>query len=293
MTEISNIVSQISTFRNKNKLTVLEEKRLADDLGSILHRLKAREYKIGNVSVNTFNIPDRTKEFFCFMDYYHQVGKAWEKILKNIRVKKFKQVCDLCPGYMPKVLLGLFYCDYKGKVVLVDQDINSMKELKTFMALFNPKFTIQLTKTNLFKLRNCFIFPVILANHIIDDLAMDYFARKRGIAMQSIYDNEKTFLEHWNYITIKADSNIAELMPKIVSFLNKLTKKGSLIILTHYRSYIERIFNLKNVTTFNKKLLANVTSTLCQNDFIKLPNRVERALNKFKSDAIYILKRIH
>jgi hypothetical protein len=65
------IIQDIDLTINSLKLSQIEKKRLNNDLNVIFDRIKKREYIMTDFSSdNRFNIPDRTKEFFNYLDSY-------------------------------------------------------------------------------------------------------------------------------------------------------------------------------------------------------------------------------
>lgn len=292
---MNEFLNKIAEFLSGRKISLIEEKRLNKDLDAVFERLSKREYQRAGFSNNKFDIQDRTREFFTYLDFYCFMGKTWARVLKKININRYKQVVDLCPGYTPKVELALFYLGYKGEIMLLDQENSSTKQVEKFMQLFNPKYKIKRKKINLFgDLKDK--YQIIIGNHIIDDLVIDYFCKKTKIKPSEVYEKEGKLVEVWKRIFADKKNITKNLVPKISKIFEKLMAKNGLILIAQYQSYIERMLDLKGVNSFNKNLLKEIAKTLCSKNFTDETGTVKESLRGYKghfsANEIYVLKKV-
>lgn len=262
-------------------ISQIELSHLNKDLEAVIDRLEKDEYKKSGFTGNKFNVPDRTREFYIYLQFYCEIGQNWAKILRTINVNKYKEVVDLCPGYTPKIELALFYSGFKGKVIAIDKDIDSPKRLVKFMELFNPPFKIIPTKLDLFdnfKSKH----KLIIGNHVIDDLVVDLFCKKWGISQTEIYEKEGAIINLWNKILTDKNKNLSESLEKIANIFERITSKNSLILLSQYKSYMERLLNLDEAARFSRTLFNMIIKELCKKGFKNEQKLIEKSFKKYK-----------
>lgn len=257
-------LKKIDTAFTKTKLTALEKKRLNKDLLVIKDRIEKREYIQTDFSKdNKFNIPDRTKDFFWYLDSYCLTWKTISKILNALKVKKYSSVVDLCSGWAPKVTLWFFYSNYKWKVILLDKDNKSTWKLINFMKLFNPIYKLEKKSIDLF-LDFDFKSDFIVANHVIDDLIISYFSQEYNYKVSNIYESENNLLKCWNNILDSWDQFKEKVIFVLSKIFDNLLLNNWIIILSQYQSMIEYLLDLQNVTIFNKDVLYWVKKLLLE-----------------------------
>lgn len=274
-------LEEIRKFARKKRVTHLERKRLGKDLEVVYDRLRKKEYQKGGFATNKFDVPDRTREFYIYLEFYCIVGKTWAALLKEFGINRFPEVVDLCPGYTPKIELALFYLNYRGKLIVIDKDVKAISELEKFMELFHPSYTLVKRSANLFA-ENRKTYDVVLANHAIDDFVIHYFAQKFSVSLRDIYETEGTFVGLWKRILKNKKQNLEEMEQVIVKMLESLVKKNGWLFAAHYKSYMERLLDMNEVAQFNRVLFQRVIETLCLKDFIRHDEIAKRAFQKFR-----------
>lgn len=288
-------LAQITQLTKKLKLTKLEQKRLCKDLEAVQKRLETREYRLGGFNMNVFDVPDRTREFYIYLKFYCDIGLSWKHIFSGLKVNRYKEIIDLCPGYTPKIELGLFYSNYKGTLFVIDKDKNAIKELNDLLALFQPAFQIKPIIIDLFqKTPKKGLF--VTGNHFIDDFALSYFAQKWKIKISDIYEKEGMAVSTWNKIIAKKE-HLKEVVEKTAKVIAKCVEKQGYICLTQYESYMERLLGLKKVTKFNELALKEIKKILIEkHGFQDEHHIVNKALkNKrtyLKSNHFILLKNV-
>jgi hypothetical protein len=274
---ITNATKHISTT---------EEKRLFRDLQAIDGRLRTDDYKRFSGTRNLFDIPDRTKEIFTELQFYAAIGRSWEQIVRTIGITKSSSVADICPGFIPKVELGLFYAGFTGDVTIIDQDAKSIKQLQQFLMLFQPKFSVTPHITNVF-LRKQQPFDLVLANHVIDDLIMFHFSRKEGIPLTKIYDTEEEYVALWRYILSDKRSHCSEIVKILLTTFSAYVLPNGYLCLTYYKSYMERMLRMKETYLFHKRVFTQLISEMSQNGFLIRSDLLDDA---FKIQEGYLKK---
>lgn len=291
-----NTLANLNTIAElaKKKINNLENERLNYDLETIIERINKKEYQKGSFSKNKFNVPDRTKEFYVYTNFYCDIGKNWAKLLKPFNVNKYSEIVDLCPGFTPKIELALFYLGYKNQLTVIDKKISFLGDLEKFTKLFNPHFKLVKKKLDLFsnfKSRHQFI----IANHIIDDLAMDHFAKKYEFKIDDIYQNENCMKNFWQKIIADKEKNISEISDLIAEIFIKIVDSKGYLFISQYKSYMEKLLNMNSVPYFNKKVLKVVVDKLSKSGFTNDRAIVKKALanykGHFKAEDCYVLKK--
>jgi hypothetical protein len=277
---IDLFIEKINAFLSQNKLTKIEEKRLLNNLDVIYDRLRKGEYKKTSFSKNKFDVPNRAKEIYTDLQFYSLLGKTWAQLLEPLEINKFTKIVDLCPGYTPKIELALFYLGYKGEVIVLDNDVESVTELKKFMALFNPQFAITERIVNLFN-PSKEKYQLVLANHVIDDLVLSHFSQKKGVSLKNIYEKEGALIDLWKYILSNKESHLNEIIPRIASVFDQLIEKNGLLCMSHYKSYMEKILDMDDAAGFNREVFKQVAQELSLRGFVQEGNVVEN-LKKYK-----------
>jgi hypothetical protein len=289
------IIQDIDLTINSLKLSQIEKKRLNNDLNVIFDRIKKREYIMTDFSSdNRFNIPDRTKEFFNYLDSYCDTWKTISKILNKLKVKNYDNVVDLCSGWAPKVTLWFFYSNYSKNLILVDKDKKSASKLINFMKLFNPEYKLKKVCFDLFwefDFRSNFI----VWNHIIDDLIVSYYSKKCNYNISNLYVSEKNLLKCWkNILNLWYDFK-NDISNELFRILNKMSTKDWIIILSQYQSMIEYLLDMNDVTNYNKDVLLNVKEIFLKSGYEDiwgfLPEVLKWKKEAFKSSECIILRK--
>lgn len=257
-------LQKIDSALSKTKLSGLEKKRLNKDLVVVQERILKREYLHRDFATdNKFNIPDRTKDFFRYLDSYCLTGKTISKVLNALKVNKYASVVDLCSGWAPKVTLWLFYSQYSWKLILLDKDKKSTTKLINFMKLFNPSYKLEKQSIDLFWDFD-FKSDFIVANHVIDDLIISYFSQEYNYKVSNIYESENNLLKCRKNILLTGDDFKQKVSTLLCDLFDKMVLNNGIIILTQYQSMIEYLLNLNEVTTYNKDVLYEVKKLLLE-----------------------------
>ena len=125
-------------------------------------------------------------------------------------------------------------------------------------------------------------YDLVLGNHIIDDLAVYYFSQKAGISLDKFYANEEVAQQVWKGILAKRLDSVNEITEKIVDILDKVTGKGGYLCLSQYKSYSEKLFDMKEAYNFNKAVFKKVQRILVKGGFVSKEKLLTKAFNGYK-----------
>jgi hypothetical protein len=276
---IKSTIKNIINFVDTKRFTKIEEKRLLGNLLTVHDRLIKRDYQKYGYSENKFDVPNRAIEVYAELEFYSLIGKTWSKILSALNIQNNPQIIDLCPGFVPKIELGLFYLQYEGKVIVIDKDSRALSALIKFMNLFNPKFKVSKKVINLFG-RFKENYEVILANHLIDDLVLCYFSNKLKMKLSDVYEKEGNVKKVWEYVLKDKKGNLDIITMIIVKILVQLIGSKGLICMTYYKSYLDKILDMDDAYNFNRELFKKIVGELLSRGFSEDKEVVKKALKK-------------
>ena len=277
---IKETLGKIENFVQKECLSDIENERLQANLEAVYQRLEKRDYQRFSYSTNVFDVQNRVQDIFTDLEFYSYLGKTWASILSELKLENFSKILDICPGYSPKIELGLYYLGYKGKLIVLDKDKQSFCFLQKFTDLFNVGYDMEAKFSDFFEKKDE-QYELVVANHVLDDLTVDYFAKKQGTSLKDIYANEQEMIKIWNYILKDKKQNMEEILPLLVNSFDGFVKKGGYFCLAQYKSYMEKMLGMEETSKFNKDLFEEVVSKLTDRDFEIVNHKVKNAFHKF------------
>ena len=294
MDKNTNYLDLINHYIQNTSVTKPETKRLNSELELIYRKLSKNQYKVHDFSKkNQFNIPERTQEFFAYLDSYCLTGRTIAKILMKLDINRYDSVVDLCSGWAPKVTLALYYAHYKKEVVLIDKKKEYMDQLEKFMPLFYIKYKISKRPVDVFsKSKNN--YPFIIANHIIDDLIIEFYCRKHNIDTSSVYESEQKLIEIWNQILKAKKTLTPEILEMFLQIFADITTKNGILIISQYQSLIEDLLNLSDVTKYCKEVMNKLKDLLTLHGFSHMkdiPLVLENFQGAFNEKECFVLKK--
>jgi hypothetical protein len=266
---MNDCLYHIQEILKTKKISDSANKRLFRDFETIYKRLEKDEYETSGIVENIFDIPDKTQQLYKLLETYTQIAKDWSLVLNKIPIYKYKEIVDICPGFAPKVEIGLCYLNYKGKVLLLDNNLKSTKRLIKFIELFNPQFEMSSYSQDIFSLHKE-QFSFIIGNHIIDDLILSYFAQKSGTLLINLYEKERELITMWNKILENEEYNFEKITRKLSQIFLSLIRKNGYLCLSIYKSYVERMLDLEKSYKFTRKVFYKLIDILTSNGFTKI-----------------------
>lgn len=280
-------IEKIRSFVEKATMGAKEGDNLSTDLEAIRERLESGNYKDTHfLNRNIFDVPKRTEEFLGYMESYSRVGRCIQTLFQSINLPKAGSVLDLCAGWAPKVPLGLYYYGFEGDLTVLDSEEKSIKTVKDFMKLFHIQYSIQPRVGDFWDMKNNKDYDVIMANHIIDDLAVDYFCKKKKIEIE-IYKNEASLKFVWEEILKEKDFQ-RTFSALLAEKLGSLCGEKSFLIITQYKSLIEHLLNLEAVTKWNRDVFLNIKGDLQKRGFVLKPSLDIPTHSYFQNEDVLI-----
>jgi hypothetical protein len=292
--EAGRVLERLNTQLLEGDYQPIEHARLARDLERVEQRLIKGEYFYTDFAGNTFNVPERTREYFIYFNSYFKAARTWARVLEKIDVHRFSEVADLCPGWAPKLELALFYLQYKGKLVLLDKDASSLEQNQSFIRLFNPQYEVRSLVTDIFDLKES-PGELVLANHLIDDLLLNLCAAEAGFDPLAIYEREESMKNAWDLILGRRRYFFSKIVDELAQLFLRLVPKGGCLILTQYQAYVEKLLDLQQAAAFCKEVALGVVERLKNAGFSDDPSLVRTSLagisGWFEADECFLLER--
>lgn len=261
-------------------LSEVERTRARRDLARLRERLVRRDYAISGYGTNTFDIPDRAEELLTEIDFHASLGRVWAAVLSAHELGRAPRVLDLCPGWTPKVELGLLYAGFSGEVLLLDQNAAALAKLERFLALFGPKFSVRRLVADLFTVELP-PQPVVIGHHLIDDVAIDAACGAIGLPPARVYSEESAFREVWGVLLGEPELWRERLTERLSVGLHRLVAPGGALLLAQYPSYTERLLGLHQASAFSRQVLDLVAHRLMGRGYQALDLSAARGVSAF------------
>lgn len=261
-------------------MSELEHTRALRDLTRLRDRLERRDYAISAYGTNTFDIPDRAEELLTEIDFHASLGRAWAAILRAHELQRSPSALDLCPGWTPKVELGLYYAGFQGELLILDRSAPALAKLERFLALFGPPFGVRPLVADLFQVELA-PQPLVIGHHLVDDVAIDAACERAGLDPAQVYTEEAAFRRVWTILLRDAAAWRAHLVDHLAAGLHRLVAPGGVILLAQYPSYTERLLGMQEASAFSAEVLAGVCGWLQARGYQPLDMSAARGVSKF------------
>lgn len=272
----------------------LEAERLIRDLERVRVRLHKGDYARVDYGGNIFDVRTKVKEFFTYMDFYMQVGRAWSAIFGELPLREYSRVIDLCPGWSPKIELGLYNLDFQGEVCVVDSCAESVDELVRFMGLFRHGLRFVPLVLDIFQ-PSGLSASLVVGNHLLDDLALGKLAPRFGLQPEELYRSEDGIRRAWELIISRRNEHLEELTQLVAPALGDFVAPGGYLILSQYAAFSERLLDLHSAVDFCRELMLSCASALSAKGFRRDTELAGRALAGkgliFGADDCLVLRR--
>ncbi len=190
------------------------------------------------------------------LDYYQYCVETWSGIFKQIDFSKIDTIIDLCLGWAPKIELALLKTDFKGKLFAVDKSQNNLDIFSSILEPFNKNYQAILKKIDILEDNHFFRNQanVVLANHIIDDIILDFYIKAKGINDNNIFSDINFLKQTWVEI-LQKNSTIVNVFDLFKKTIVNITKKDSKVIITQYIGYQEKLYGLEKANSYCKVFL--------------------------------------
>lgn len=280
ISKVDKALASLSARLGERDYEQIEYVRMAKDLERVEGRLVNNEYFYTDFAGNTFNVPERTREYFMYFNSYFHAARTWAQVLGGFNVHQFSTVADLCPGWAPKIELALFYLQYAGKVRLLDKDEASLRQNELFIRLFNPKYSLETQVVDIFEVRE----PpgdLLLANHLIDDLLLTEAGPEAGFNPTEVYEREDSMREAWRAILSRRSYFFSRILDEFTALFLGMIEKGGCLILTQYEAYVEKLLGLKEASAFCREIAVALVERLKDRGCCVDEDLVKRCLTGF------------
>lgn len=295
------VLQRLSRLISALDLEPRELQRVERELLTVEKRLASRDYRIHSYCQNVHNVAERTHDVYSEVAFYCSLGNAWAELLSAAEVPADGRVLDLCPGFVPKVELGLFYQNFAGRVVLLNKDSAALQQLRDFLALFRPRFDVECFHVDIFdqtsidELLNQ-QFHCVTANHIFDDLLLDDFCQREEIEPQRLYEEEGFIISVWRRLIRQGLLHFDSVLGKLARSIECHVAVGGSFIATQYPSYMERALGLQHASEFCRQFFEALVARLEMSGFEKsagweMPEAGEQARQTFGERGYLVLRR--
>jgi hypothetical protein len=221
------------------------------------------------------NIPVR-------LDYYQYCIETWEKLLNSIDLRDKSKIIDLCSGWSPKLELALIKTNFKGDVFIIDESKENLQCLLALISPFNKNYKIKPVLADLLK-ESCSIHAdVVLANHIMDDLLISLYLKKRNLKINP-FESMILMKKIWKEMLIDKES-FNKIFYRLRNFLYSVTNKSGYILIAQYCGYQENLYGLCLASQACKKLAKRITDSLVDSgDFVEEKELIKNAFKYLKN----------
>ena len=209
---------------------------LEGHLLAILTRVRAGEYELTDfLARRSDDHARRLREAGLYTEGWLRHGRTWAQLLRRLPMDTYATAVDLCPGWAPKIELGLLLCRWRGHLTLLDRDPEATSRLSRFLETFLPAFSVSTLAEDVYETDAR--ADLVLANHVIDDLLLDAVTPARGL----VYEDEGALQTAHERLAEERERALEELMPRISAAVLSLLSGRGAIVLVQYPSYVESL----------------------------------------------------
>ena len=239
--------------------TPQEQMRAYRDLRLIRERLATGVYQNGEPFENSFQIPNRNREIAWDLCYLRAIGVGWEALIRGAGVGSCQSALSVCTGSRPKAELGLLFAGFRGLLTCLNRNSRELQELLAFLDLFGVRWPVQQCSGDLFAPPGA-SYPLVVANHIIDDLCYDQFARTVGLSPYEIYADEQCAALFWERIS--PGKLVQVIAPRLFDALLAWCEPHGTIILVQYESPFEQMLGLRRCREVCREIMQAIPQQL-------------------------------
>ena len=245
---------------------------LTRDLAAVLQRLRRGEYeKTDFLTRNVFDLPRRTREFFAYLEDWDRQAREWVEVLRPLPLTRFGRVANLCPGWSPKLELALGHLGFGGTVVLVDRSAEAVQRIQEFARLFRTELPLEHLRRDLWQPAPE-TFPLVVASHVLDDLTLDAFRERLGLASwEALYEQEEAVRGAWEALVAARDAVLREMPARIATALTQYVGPGGYLAFSHYPSLAEQLLRHEPSAALFRELFAATRQAVLDSGFAPLP----------------------
>lgn len=227
------------------------------------------------------------------LDYYQRIADNWYSILQTILVSDKTTICDFLCGWAPKIWLSLLETNFRWTYYLLDKKDEFLSEAKDMLAIFEPTFDIDIIQKDIIKEKIWGKFDIVVANHVIDDILLEYYCDIKWIDSSSIYDDWDLFMKVWEDI-YSDNVFFSSLVEKVSCIFIEMINNDWYLLISQYLWHIEENFNMRRSDEICRIFIDNLINLLIQKWFESRPDIVDSVYKNlsffyFSDKEIYIL----
>jgi hypothetical protein len=233
------------------------------------------------------------------LDYYLHCAETWTAILTALNIQSMHTIYDLCSGWSVKVELALLKTNFNGTVYCVDESSKALSVHKRYMHLFKPSYKIHYDIFDILSdntKRISVSHPdLIIGNHIIDDLLLYNYCMGHNTDQFSVFSKPDSLQTIWKEI-LEDSHNVNRTIERLVRFLVAHCDEDTMLALTHYTGYQDRLWKYPSNNLLYQSLLHILQKQLLsEGKCTDLHQIIDSALLPvvnpyFKSDEVILLK---
>lgn len=209
---------------------------------------------------------NHTRNFPSRLDYYQSCTETWAEILKLLAVDRIKTIFDICCGWSPKIELALTRTSFRGNVILIDKSRENLAILHQFIDPIGKGFTITDLPIDILHIQSRLkLSPiqadVIILNHVIDDLVVEYFSPPKNLTQTDKYYSDMNLLKSLWAKIVNQKTLQKQFLVQITNSLLSLSRKNTYILIAQYQGYQEKLYHLDTAY----KLCSHITDQIGDN----------------------------
>lgn len=228
-------------------------------------------------------------------DYYLVAAQQWSHVFQWLFEKNKQQslkVCELCPGWSPKIALGAWLSQKVDSYNAYDNSAVALKQLHNFL----KHFPLQIKTDQANILKDKFTqHDLIILNHAIDDLLLYSWCHENDIAIDTIFENHLLLRNYWKKLISESGINKKAFITTLAKQLTMMAHQNTQLIIAQYPGYQEKLWQMSDAIAFTKEITEQVLTELVKMGW-KKDSSTSSFLNKLNkpwlsSDQLHLLIR--
>lgn len=228
-------------------------------------------------------------------DYYLAAAEQWSLLFQWLFEKNKQQsltVCELCPGWSPKIALGAWLSQKVDSYSAYDNSAKALQQLYNFLKYF--PLQIKTHKANILKDKFS-KHDFIILNHAIDDLLLYTWCQNNSITIDTIFENPVLLRDYWKKIIHESVINKKVFTTTLANQLTMMAHENTQLIITQYPGYQEKLWQMDDAIACTKEITEQVLTELVKIKW-KKDSSTTSFLNKLNkpwltSDQLHLLVR--
>lgn len=194
-------------------------------------------------------------------DYYLSGCSTWKIIFDQLLDVTTKTIVDVSAGWAPKMVMALSQTKFNGTYVALDQSSLALSTLRMMVDPLALNFKVETNST--YQNNNIKNVDVLVFNHCLDDFILYALAPKLGYDAEQLFTRPSDLLQIWDQIYgDKLDEAIEISSNVLVSYVARLVRKNTIIVITQYPGYQEQLMNNQSSIAISRLAFQKVCDLL-------------------------------